>query len=279
MIVVVILLLTLKYTTMPNWTENQIIVKGPKEVLDRMLSEGTKLDDGSYHFGSWFPIPETYIKYDTTNHPNGEYLKVGRPISWEKGSPIATEELIEEFKKATAEQKEKYGAVGWYDWNVMTYGCKWDSDFKPVRTDDDKLAITVYTPWFAPKPFLQKMSNRYPELQFDLYAHYEDCYNKCWSFLKGVEESIDGDSIRTEANDYILKKINEFKDSEERVLLTKCVQQYFEKDYWKVSILNPEDQYSYFLDMLPYISEDICGTYMHINKDGILEKDLSFYTE
>ena len=264
---------------MPNWTENQIIVKGPKEVLDRMLTEGTKLDDGSYHFGSWFPIPETYIKYDTTNHPNGEYLEVGKPISWQKGAPVATEELIEEFKKATAEQKEKYGAVGWYNWNVMTYGCKWDSDFKPVRTDDDKLVITVDTPWSAPKPFLQKMSNRYPELQFDLYAHYEDCANECCSFLEGVEETIDGDFIKTPANDYILKKINERQDPEERVLLTKCVQRYFNRDLWKASILDPEDQYYCFLDMLPYISEDICGTYMHINKDGILEKDLSFYPE
>ena len=262
---------------MPNWTENQIIVKGPKEVLDRMLTEGTKLDDGSYHFGSWFPIPETYIKYDTTNHPNGEYLEVGKPISWQKGAPVATEELIEEFKKATAEQKEKYGAVGWYNWNVMTYGCKWDSDFKPVRTDDDKLVITVDTPWSAPKPFLQKMSNRYPELQFDLYAHYEDCANECCSFLEGVEETIDGDFIKTPANDYILKKINERQDSEERVLLTKCAQKYFSDGYWQIDIRNPEDQYLCFLDCLPHISKSISGKYMKLDDQDNLVLAEEFY--
>ena len=73
-----------------------------------------------------------------------------------------------------------------------------------------------------------EMSNRYPELQFDLYAHYEDCYNECCSFLEGVEDTIDSDFIMNQANDYILKKVNEFQDSEERVLLTKCVRLYFE---------------------------------------------------
>lgn len=42
-------------------------------------------------------------------------------------------ELIQEYekyvrghKRAKAYQQKKYGVVGWYDWNVKYYGCKWD---------------------------------------------------------------------------------------------------------------------------------------------------------
>lgn len=259
---------------MPNWTNNRILVKGPKEVLDRMLAEGTTNSDGDHHFGSWFPIPEIFIKYDTTNHPNGAYLEVGRPISWESGAPIATEELIEEFKKATAEQKEKYGVVGWYDWNVDNYGCKWDCEFTPNRLGDNILEISVDTPWSAPKPFLIKMSKRYPELEFDLYAHYEDCENEACSFMDGVEDYLDEDYVLTQANDYILKRINERPDSEERVLLTKCAQSFFSNKVWRISIATPEGQYDYFVSCLPFLSERICGKYMELNdKDELVESE------
>ena len=264
---------------MPNWTSNRIIIKGSAEALKLMLNDAVISKDGTYHFGSWFPIPETYLKYDTTNHPNGERLVVGKPLSWEKDSPLVTEELIEEFKKATQEQKEKYGVVGWYDWNVENYGCKWDSEFTPTYISENVIQINVDTPWSAPIPFLQKMSNRYPELEFQLFAHYEEGDNESCSFIAGEEEYIDEDYVKSPANDYILNKINERQDSEERVLLTKCVQKYFKDGYWKIDISDVEEQYRYFVDCLPFITEAVCGKYMELNDQDELVLATQFYPE
>lgn len=263
---------------MPNWTNNRILVKGSYEALEKMMDDAVITKNGTYHFGSWFPIPETYIKYDTTNYPDGRGLKIGKPSSWAKDSPIVTQELIDEYKKATKEQKEKYGVVGWYDWNVENYGCKWDSEFCPTYISDDVIEINVDTPWSAPRPFLLKMSNRYPELEFQLFAHYEEGGNDSCSFIAGMEEYIDDDYVKSPANDYILKKINERQDSEERVLLTKCAQKYFNDGYWKVDISNVEDQYRYFLDCLPYISQSISGKYMKLDDQNKLVVAEEFYS-
>jgi hypothetical protein len=161
---------------MPNWTNNSISIQGPKEVLDKFIADGKPNEDGEYSFNSWIPIPETYRKYDTTNHPDGKGLTVGEHVDhFDKDSPIVTEELIEEYKQATKEQAEKYGAVGWYDWRCMYYGCKWDMTFDVMdRTSDTNLCIQVDTPWSAPSEFLLTISERYPELSINAYSVYEE---------------------------------------------------------------------------------------------------------
>lgn len=177
---------------MPNWTRNSISVEGPKEVLDKMLADGKANEQGVYAFSSWIPMPETYHKYDTTNHPNGEGLRVGEHVNWDKDSPIVTEELIEEFKQATIEQKQKYGVVGWYDWNCANYGCKWDMDFDYLeRISDTELTIEVDTPWSAPNVFLLRMSQRYPELTFTADSHYEEGEWEILEFHAGGYDQLD----------------------------------------------------------------------------------------
>ena len=179
---------------MPNWTSNIITVEGPKEVLDKFTADGEPLKNGGYAFSSWIPIPETIKKYDTTNHPNGEGLKVGEPLDlFEKDSPIVTEELIEEFKQATKEQLEKYGVVGWYDWNCANYGCKWNMDFDRFdRVSDTELVIEVDTPWSAPANFLLTISKRYPELTITAESHYEEGEWETIEFQDGCYDILDG---------------------------------------------------------------------------------------
>ena len=178
---------------MPNWTNNSIRIEGPKEVLDKFLADGKANEKGEYSFNSWIPIPETYRKYDTTNHPNGEGLRLGQPVDFfEEGSPIVTEELIEEYKQATKEQAEKYGSVGWYDWRCANYGCKWDMAFDSIdRIDDTCLNIMVDTPWSAPGEFLLTISERYPELTINAYSVYEEGEWETIEFHAGEYETLE----------------------------------------------------------------------------------------
>lgn len=160
---------------MPNWTYNTIRVKGSKEALKKMLDEANREEGKPLMFSSWFPVPETFIKYDTTNHPDGRGLRVGE--DWEDGLGAhdgkVTEELIEEFKQATKEQREKYGVVGWYDYNCKMYGCKWDCKLTIAEQYDDEIEIVCDTPWSAPNAWLMRMSEKYPTLNFSNHAVYE----------------------------------------------------------------------------------------------------------
>ena len=163
---------------MPNWTFNTITVKGERKDLDKFMADGVREKDGGLYLSSWIPTPETFRKWDTTNHPNGEGLKVGD--KWYDGlgehDEVVTEELIEEFKKATEEQREKYGVVGWYDYNRKTFGCKWDSEVD-VRSEGEKeIVLTADTPWSAPERWLRTLSKKYPTLTFFLHAEYEEGY-------------------------------------------------------------------------------------------------------
>ena len=177
---------------MPNWTYNTITVTGSKEGLERMMSEAQRVN-GVLNLSSWFPVPETFKKYDTTNHPDGKGLNVGE--EWWDGLGAhegkVTEELIEEFKQATKEQMEKYGVVGWYDYNRKMYGCKWDCKLTVDGQTDNQIDISVDTPWSEPDAWLGRMSVKYPELTFHNHAEYEEGFWYDTTYEAG-EEYADG---------------------------------------------------------------------------------------
>lgn len=178
---------------MPNWTFNTITITGNNDAIKKFKTDAVKHKDGTLSLSSWMPIPETFLKYDTTNHPNGEGLKVGDKW-WDglgpHGDKVVTEELIEEFKQATKEQAEKYGVVGWYDYNVKTFGCKWDSEVAIESEGDGRITLTADTPWSAPNKWLRTLSKNYPELNFNLHAVYEEGFWEDAEYNEGLEAEL-----------------------------------------------------------------------------------------
>ena len=179
---------------MPNWTYNRIAVKGEKKNLDKFMSDAIRNEEGGLSLSSWLPIPETYRKYDTTNHPDGKGLRVGE--KWwdgfgDHGDQVVTEELIEEFKKATAEQREKYGVVGWYDYNLKTFGCKWDSEVNVDYEGEEEIGLSADTPWTAPEAWFRTISKNYPELVFRVKSTYEEGFWEETYFCNGKKAEID----------------------------------------------------------------------------------------
>lgn len=103
--------------------------------------------------GTFRPTPLTYLKFDTTNHP-------------------------ERFPEAAKEQMEKYGAVGWYDYNNnIGYGCKWRSELTDfdLYTNGKYSTITFYgnTPWCPPNKWLEYLKEKYPTCAIFLCSHEE----------------------------------------------------------------------------------------------------------
>jgi hypothetical protein len=187
---------------MPNWVFNTITITGNKDSLKRFMADAEKHDD-EYYLSSWMPTPETFTKYDTANHPNGEKLKVGE--NWYDGlgdhNQTITEELIEEFKRATEEQREKYGVVGWYDYYVKTFGCKWDCEVNVIRCTDDEIMLTTDTPWRAPEKWLTKLSERYKDLTFGLHSEYEDGFWWIGEYTNGQEHELESGEDECEEED------------------------------------------------------------------------------
>lgn len=153
---------------------------------------------------SWLPMPQTFIDYDTTNKllpldkliyfdtngilgknfPNDlEVLRRARNID-----EIPTELLLrlQEFyddyknkwEKAKVEQQEKYGVVGWYEYNIKTLGTKRNTvlyDFDILINNNNEILITFKTDtaWSMPMEWLQTLNEKYKDLTFVAFASEE----------------------------------------------------------------------------------------------------------
>ena len=168
---------------MPNWVTNNIVVIGNEDCMKKFLSSITEekeslqemVDDLSkkeLKLSSFKPIPEDFhIEIDTTNHPD-------------KYPEIATY------------QKEHYGVVGWYEFNLMWFGCKWDVGVKVemlVKCDNKdlyELHISTETPWSPPTNWLLTLRMENPKLTF-----IELAIDECFNFVSIIDytndESID----------------------------------------------------------------------------------------
>ena len=92
------------------------------------------------------PTPATFLQYDTTNYPDV-------------------------FKEEAEAQKENYGAVGWYDYNKMTLGTKWNAELEhpSLRAFDEnpdqyRLDFGLDTAWSFPTPWLSYIQKKFPDI-------------------------------------------------------------------------------------------------------------------
>lgn len=174
---------------MPNHIANRVIIDGSLDDIKKIMNF-VRSEESPFDFNKIVPMPETFKKYDTTNHPNGRGLEVGEKVNpWDADSPIVTEELIDEYTRATKEQAEVYGCVGWYDWSYSNWGTKWNC-YDVVVLDDG--AFEFNTAWCAPLPVIQALSEIFPEVIINLDWADEDagCNTGEATFEGGDETSL-----------------------------------------------------------------------------------------
>lgn len=105
---------------------------------------GIKMENG-ITMQTFFPMPDSYILYDTTNKPNS-----------------APESVLAE--------QEKLGAIGWYDYNLRYLGTKWNAELEgidlneSVNPDEDWATITfkTETAWSMPDRFFSRLTEAAP---------------------------------------------------------------------------------------------------------------------
>ena len=175
---------------MPNWSFNTIALQGSKESVHQFIKEGLKnsnlksTKDISKDFDllvekaktkesvelnkgaldglgeivynntltarTFLPMPDTFLTHDTTNYAS-------------------------KYPEVADAQKKKYGAVGWYDYNIKTLGTKWNFELENITLQDlgeDKYRITFtcQTAWSIPENWLITMSHVVPNLQIGISA-------------------------------------------------------------------------------------------------------------
>lgn len=178
---------------MPNWVTTELSLSSEKNkdlvtLLNTLRKtydkepltslEDLATDSFSYPLSSIVgKMPDTFKDYDTTNYTAERLREMKekgiKPFSFPKDKEL-TEEYIEAFAKAEKEQREKYGVVGWYDYNCKYLGTKWDSDMSggdnlpTVSLDGNSIFFFFDTAWSPAEPAFKRLAEIISENNLDI---------------------------------------------------------------------------------------------------------------
>ena len=139
---------------MPNWCENELVVKGKREEVDAFIKKA-KGRNGALDMNKFIPYPTEYKKMD----------KVAK--EYEKAHPNDWENI----------PKDGYNQGG-YEWCNENWGTKWNFCEVGMSKPDDykngnrRVEYAFETAWSPPMPVIKAMSKKFPNLSFTL-KYYE----------------------------------------------------------------------------------------------------------
>ena len=112
------------------------------------------------------PSPDTFLKYDTTNH-------------------------ADIFKDEADKQRAQYGAVGWYDYNLLTLGTKWNAgltDCSLSAFDEEpnyyRFDFCLDTAWSFPFAWCKYIKEKFPDIEIKFSAIEESNCFHCFGFVE-----------------------------------------------------------------------------------------------
>ena len=226
---------------MPNWVDNDLVIKGLQIELDAIENKVRRTievegQEKVIHdiAGQLVPMPEEIRMLDGTGENvrrfrnlKGEVVKVDQMRAMSFYS-MNDEELLGEgftMEKLTEDElnelDDKYGAHDWYAWSNLNYGTKWgDCDTVCNRVDKNTLVYTFQTAWSPSFPMTQKIAERWSVDKivhefFSIengnrgYIHFDDNGNQIKQYFEELDESyyIYDDDVETEASSSEASKI------------------------------------------------------------------------
>ncbi len=183
---------------MPNWSYNTLTISGTKNDMKSFYEIAIKPNinnDLAFSFSNVFPVP---IKIKNTISPSSSALGrkwINENLSTKRNDKLS-EILNEEeenpdlipVENNTTEKcvflKSEYGADNWYDWNILTYGTKWDCEvlLSDIVKDDELFECSFETAWSPPANFLSNLQNKFPKLDIKLIFELEGS-DECGMFI------------------------------------------------------------------------------------------------
>ena len=189
---------------------NSLTIKGKSNDVKEMfgLQRNDNLEDFLHNnyvsLRTWFPMPQTFCDVDTVNSKckrDDKNLETQMPLF---NSDEEYEEYSRKYDEAVEYQRSTYGVVGWYYYNIITLGTKWDSclnernDFQGDTFSyselDDVISVNFHfdTAWAAPLPWYNQMVEKFSNISFSM-----ECEEEFGLFHFLIEYDAETRNIRT----------------------------------------------------------------------------------
>ena len=151
---------------MPNWCQNEVTVTATDRGKAEAFVDFVRYGENYFSFEKIVPMPKELkgTRSPATIVPQEEYDSWVDSNNHGVGRPI-TQELSDRFKK-------EYGYDNWYDWAIVNWGTKWDTDCEEVHIDDfGGVEYRFDTAWGPPEPICDALRELFPKLDISWYYH------------------------------------------------------------------------------------------------------------
>lgn len=246
-----------------NFINDALTALGKSQVNDVVEGADALRSLDIVTMGTWRPMPEVFTQFDTTNQKDEDLLERIAKKEWanitlealpdyariavenamkRKKLTLATNRKLrdaqdrynKEWDEARKTQKEKYGVVGWFDYNCdVRFGTKWDADLDGFEVIQGKnaegITFNCMTAWSRPDLWCKYISEKY------------GVHVVIWA----TEESGNylGYGVLTEEGDL---DWHDYDAEEDKVALPEYEDN--EEEYYEAWSMREDDSYSKFVD-------------------------------
>ena len=156
---------------MPNWCENQLVVRGEPDEVRKMV-EFVKGENGDFDFNTIIPYPAHFKEQDAK-----------------------VEKMRAEGVNWNDIPSDGYNSGG-YDWCCENWGTKWNANVLDVDVYGGVASYFIDTAWSPPLPVIHELSKKFPTLYFEI------TFGEPGMDFSGVYGYLDGNCMREDNGDY-----------------------------------------------------------------------------
>lgn len=177
---------------MPNWVYNSLTIEGNAEDISALKTQLNQPFQRQHD--QWNPkTGEMELQDVLYPNPVFAFWNIIKPTNLEAYNKQADHTL-------PMEQQLLFKGENWYDWNVTNWGTKWDvaishgeeyPETELMEESETSLAYRFNTAWSPPIPAIEKLSEQYPKLHFNLSYEEETGWGGEYEYEDGVETEIE----------------------------------------------------------------------------------------
>jgi hypothetical protein len=156
---------------MPNWVQNDIVIRGNKKDL--------------LHLQQRVSAPVVFYRKHKTYEDTGMYL-------------MNVQESVFYFMNVISPLEDGFEPEGfnWSNWRINTWGTKWDAidpsfNTKDCGTTEGQIYYFFNTAWSEPEEVLRELSRLYPNLEIENHWDEEQGFGECVIYSQGIRTIID----------------------------------------------------------------------------------------
>lgn len=104
-----------------------------------------------------------------------QYETSGRDFDFNHFIPQPDNIFRDNLSFDTEKKLSAQGIPNWYRWNIDNWGTKWNACCDDRDFNGTSVTYQLSTAWSFPTPVIEKMIEKYPNLQFEIEGEEEAC--------------------------------------------------------------------------------------------------------